>query len=462
MAAQQLATEVLRSRPSVFVDTDIANGKRLVKRHGACIRYTVEQGFFLWDGRRWTVDQKQIALAALAKDTALAIVDELNNAASGVREMLYRNARSCQSKAKLEAMMWSARSEPGTLVQLSDFDIDPWQFNTSTGTIDLRTGKLQAHVCESLISKMTNVSFDPKAECPQWIAFLNRVTNDNRELYDYLRRFVGYLLVGDTREQVLHFLYGDGANGKTVFCEVVQALLGDYAVTANTDLVMLRRHTSIPNDVARLRGVRVAFMNETAQGARFDEAKLKDLTGGDTLSARFLHHEYFDFRPTHRLVIRGNHKPTISGTDDGIWRRLRLLPFTVQIPLADQDHGLRQKLETELPGILNWALVGCAEWQRSGLCPPSTIIDAAREYREESDTLGRFIAECCESRTLGQVKSSVFFTRYQQYSEQASERWLPCKDLPREIQRRGYQWKRTKTGSFFVGLELKAADLEHF
>jgi len=239
---------------------------------------------------------------------------------------------------------------------------------------------------------------------------------------------------------------------------VLVRLLGDYAVAVSPDLIMLRRHGGIPNDVARLRGVRAALMNETSQGARFDEAKLKDLTGGDTLTARFLHQEFFDFHPTHRLLIRGNHKPTINGTDEGIWRRLRLVPFTVSIPPEEQDRDLLTKLEAELPGILNWALAGCREWQAEGLKPPPIIAEAVRQYREESDTLGRFVGECCEVRKLGQVKSSTLFKRYQEFCEQAGERWIPSKDFPAEMQRRGFEWKRTKAGSMFHGIELAGVD----
>jgi putative DNA primase/helicase len=179
-----------------------------------------------------------------------------------------------------------------------------------------------------------------------------------------------------------------------------------------------------------------------------------DLTGGDTLTARFLNQEFFDFNPTHRIVVRGNHKPAISGTDEGIWRRLRLVPFTVTIPEDERDHQLLSELEAELSGILNWAVAGCLEWQRMGLKPPAIVTDAVRAYREESDTLGRFIAEHCEMRALAQMKSSTFFQRYQQFAEQAGERWLQSKELPAEMHRRGIEWKRTKAGGMFVGIEF--------
>jgi putative DNA primase/helicase len=359
-------------------------------------------------------------------------------------------------------MTWLARSEPGIPSRLVDFDADGWLFNVANGTIDLRTGELRPHRREDHISNLSRIEYDKEASCELWDKFIVRVTAENRALYEYIRRFVGYLLVGDTSEQALHFLYGLGGNGKSVFCEVLLRLLGEYAVAVSPDLIMLKRHGGIPNDVARLRGVRAALMNETTQGARFDEAKLKDLTGGDTLSARFLHQEFFDFRPTHRIVIRGNHKPAINGTDEGIWRRLRLVPFTVTIPEAERDGNLQSKLDKELPGILNWAIAGCLEWQRDGLKPPAIITDAVRAYREESDTLGRFIADACEQRPLGQVKSSVFFRRYQHYAEHAGERWIPSKDLPHEMQRRGFDWKRTNAGCVYLGVEFQAEEIDQW
>ncbi|MGA2190543.1 MAG: phage/plasmid primase, P4 family [Steroidobacteraceae bacterium] len=445
--ANDLAAEI--------TDTDIANGKRLAARHGENLRFTIERGWYVWDRRRWQCDEKMVRLQGFAKETALAIYDEIKTAADP--KAMFAHAKRSQSKKSIEAMIWLARSEPGIPARLTEFDADGWVLNLANGTLDLRTGILRLHRREDLISNLVEIAFDPNAECELWDAFLWRVLDHNEELYAYLRRFVGYLLVGDTSDQSLHFLYGLGANGKSVFCEVLMRLLGEYAVAVSPDLIMLKRHGGIPNDVARLRGVRAALMNETSQGARFDEAKLKDLTGGDTLTARFLHQEFFDFRPTHRIVIRGNHKPAINGTDEGIWRRLRLVPFTVSIPPDEQDRDLIRKLEAELPGILNWALQGCREWQVEGLKPPPVIADAVRAYREESDTLGRFIAECCEVRQNAQVKSSSVFKRYQEFAEAAGERWIPAKDFPGEMERRGFTYKRGTGGTrFYHGIELKS------
>jgi putative DNA primase/helicase len=438
--------------PAALSDTDIANAKRLVERHSGSMRFAPSRGWFHWDGKRWAADQKGVKIQALAVDTAISIFDEIRESVN--RDAMMAHAKRSQSRKSIEAMIVLARSEPGIAVDLTNFDSDPWLFNVKNGTLDLRTSMLRPHSRADLISKLSPVDYDPAADCDLWNAFLTRVCGGDDELYAYLRRLVGYLLTGKTVEQVLHFLFGLGANGKSVFCEVMAALLGDYAQIAAPELVMARRHGGIPNDIARLYGARVAFMNETSQGSRFDEAKLKDLTGSDSLTGRFLHAEFFDFVPTHKLVIRGNHKPTISGNDEGIWRRLRLVPFTVQIPTVEQDRDLIEKLSGELPGILRWSVQGCREWQIGGLQPPATITDAVKQYRDESDVLGRFIDECCLVRKLAQVKSSVFFQRYQQFAERAGERWTASRDLPHEMQQRGFVWKRSKKNSTYEGLEL--------
>ncbi len=446
--------------PQGFVDTDMANARRLAQQHGHDLRYTAAAGWLAWNGKRWLEDRKGVAVQGLAKATAIAIFDEIKTAAD--RDAMMRHAKRSQSKNAIEAMVILARSEPGIPGELTDFDADPMLFNVANGTIDLRTGALRHHDRDDLLTRITTIEYSDTADCKLWDAFLRRVLGGDEELYNYARRLVGYLLTGKTSEQVLHFLYGLGSNGKSVFCEIIESLLGDYAIVVSPELVMLRRHGGIPNDIARLRGVRLALMNETSQGSRFDEAKLKDLTGGDTLTGRFLHAEFFDFTPTHKLIIRGNHKPAIAGTDEGIWRRLRLVPFVVTIPTNEQDQQLVEKLRGELPGILRWAVQGCLEWQRDGLQAPAPILDAVRQYREESDTLGRFITEQCEVRKLAQVKSSTFFQRYQQYAEAAGERWIASKDLPHEMQRRSFQSKRMTAGNFFLGIELTESQAAHW
>lgn len=439
-------------RTERLVDTDISNGQRLVTRYGSDIRYAPETGWLVWDGRRWSNDENGLRVQSFAKETAVAIMSEVKNAPD--REAMRKHAKRSQSRRAVENMIELAKSEPGISTELTDFDADQYLLNLQNGTLNLKTGELQRHRREDLITKIVHIPYAAGARCDRWFAFLMRVTDGDQDLCDYLKRMVGYLVTGCTSEQVLHFLYGSGANGKSVFCEILRALLGDYAVVSSPDLIMLKRHAGIPNDVARLRGARVALMNETAQGSKFDEAKLKDLTGGDSLTARYLHKEFFDFAPTHKLVIRGNHKPTIYGNDEGIWRRLRLIPFTVSIPQGERDLNLLDKLKAELPGILHWALEGYLEWQAVGLKPPAIVTEAVREYRDESDTLGRFIAERCTVRVVGRIQSSAFLSQYQQFCEHAGERPIAAKDLPSDMARRGFEWKRTNTGSIYLGIEL--------
>jgi putative DNA primase/helicase len=436
-----------------LTDTDIANSKRLAARHGCDMRFTAERGWLTYDGRRWRVDEKGVRIQGFAKATALSLYDEIQG--SFHQKAAFTHARRSQSRAAIDNMVKLARDETGIPVGLNDFDADPSLLNVANGTIHLKTGQLHTHRREDLITNIVDIPFDPNAECELWDAFLWRITDHNDELYAYLRRLTGYLLAGDTTDQSLHFLYGSGANGKSVFCEILMKLLGGYAVVVSPELIMAKHHGGIPNDIARLRGVRAALMNETKQGSKFDEAKLKDLTGGDTLTGRFLHQEFFDFSPTHKLIIRGNHKPAIQGTDDGIWRRLRLIPFSVHIPLAEQDKNLLGKLTQELPGILQWALRGHREWREDGLKPPTIVMDAVREYRSESDTLGQFIDEHCVLRSLAQVKSSFFFENYQSFCQKSGERWISHKELPNEMRKRGLIAKRTKAYSVFEGIEFR-------
>jgi putative DNA primase/helicase len=448
--------QLIRVEPppsDLISESDLANAWRFAELHGRDVRFTTAHGWLVWDGRRWASDEKGIAVQAMAKDTALQIARDLRAGNDMARR--YSSGKRFQSKAAIEAMVWLARSESGIPAILTDFDVDPWLLNVANGTLDLRTGTLRPHDRNDLISRIADVAWDPNAEFDRWDEFIMEIVGKDEDLYCYVRRLTGYLLTGITTEQVVHFLYGLGANGKSVFCETILSLLGDYAIVCSPELIMQRRHQGIPNDVARLRGIRVAMMNETGQGSRFDEAKLKDLTGGDSLSGRFLQQEFFDFSPTHKLVIRGNHKPAIQGTDEGIRRRLRLVPFNVTIPESARDPDLAQKLKAELAGILRWAVDGCIEWQEKRLSPPAIISEAGHEYREESDTLGRFISEGCEIRPLAQVKSSTFFKRYRDFCEASGERWISVKDLPSEMQRRDYQWKRTNTGAFYYGIELR-------
>jgi putative DNA primase/helicase len=278
-----------------------------------------------------------------------------------------------------------------------ELDTDPWLFNVVNGTIDLRTGELREHRREDFITKLAPVTFDPGAGCPRWEAFLRTIFAGNEELIGYMRRLVGYCLTGVTDEHILPFLYGTGANGKSTFCETILKLMGfDYAMKAAPDLLLAKRGESHPTDRADLYGKRFVACVETEEGRRLAEALVKELTGGDRVRARRMREDFWEFTPTHHVWLAGNHKPPIMGTDHGIWRRIKLIPFAVVIPKSEQDKKLPAKLATELSGILNWAIAGCLEWQRDGLRDPDIVSAATGNYSIEMDEVGQFVEEHCE------------------------------------------------------------------
>lgn len=383
----------------------------------------------------------------------LSIYDEIKDAA--VRDEVFRWAKRSQSARAIRDLITLAETEPDITARLTDFDADPWLLNCENGTIDLRTGKLISHKREALHSRMAPVAFDENARCDRWMTFLGDVTDTQVELMDFLQRAIGYSLSGLTREQCLFFCYGLGANGKSVFIETVQSMLGNYSMNTRSETIMLKRDGGIPNDVARLAGARFVAINETGENQRIDEPLLKDLTGQDTVTARFLHREFFDFKPAFKFWLRGNHKPQIRGTDLGIWRRIRLIPFTVTIPEADRDPDLGDKLLTELPGILRWAVEGTVKWQKAGLNPPQIVTDAVQEYRSEMDVLGQFLSDRCAVRQHAQVTAKALYRAYKEWANRSGEHSVNQTRFGLAMVERGFSKKRGTGGSYvYTGLEL--------
>ena len=275
--------------------------------------------------------------------------------------------------------------------------------NCRNGTLNLNTGKIRAHTPDDLITRLVDIDFIPEAECPGFLRFLDKVLESKQELIDYLQRFVGYSLTGRTTEQVLVFLYGTGANGKTTLANIIEQLLGDFAAVADRSLLMHRDNRTSSNDVAALRGARLVKVSELNDGERLDEASVKTMTGGDMVSCRFLYGEFFSYYPDYKILLLGNYKPKVRGRDLGIWRRIHLLPFKVAIPESERDQKLFEKLKAELPGILAWAVRGCLEWQRMGLKPPAGVRDEVEAYRHSEDIFRQWIEERC---VLGEAEKS--------------------------------------------------------
>jgi len=362
--------------------TEVANAWRLVARHGENVRWCDPwDKWLVWDGKRWAVD-RQRAMDEFAKDVYRGLWVEIGehvkkaegaadepakDLAKRLAEMI-RFAKATGGAHGIEALLKLARSEPGIPILPDALDSDPWSLNCLNGTLDLRTTELRPHRREDLLTKLCPVAYDPKADCPLWLGFLREIMGGEEDLLRYLRRAVGMSITGMVLDHVLLFLYGTGANGKSTFLGTMQELIGpDYAIKATTDLLMVRKGEAHPTERADLHGKRFVSCVEAGEGRRLAEALVKELTGGDRVRARRMREDFWEFSPSHKIWLAANHKPVVRGTDHAIWRRIKLVPFTVTIPDHQQDRDLPNKLKGELSGILNWAVMGCTEWQAEGL-----------------------------------------------------------------------------------------------
>jgi putative DNA primase/helicase len=264
-------------------------------------------------------------------------------------------------------------------------------------TIELKTGVSRPARQEDYLTKMSGTSLaKPGTPHPIWTAFLQRITNEDQELMKFLQRYIGYCMTGDISEHVFVFAYGTGANGKSTFIGTIQNIFGDYAVVADMSTFLASQNDRHPTELAKLRGARLVVATETQAGRAWDEAKIKALTGGEKLTARFMRQDFFDFFPTFKLFISGNHKPRLRGVDEAIRRRLLLVPFLVEIPKAERDPKLPEKLKPEWPAILRWCVDGCLEWQRIGLVPPAVVTEATDKYFDTEDSFGQWVEDDCD------------------------------------------------------------------
>jgi putative DNA primase/helicase len=435
--------------------TDMGNAERLIARHGEDLRYCYPWAkWLIWDGRRWVRDDSG-KLHNLAKETVRSIYQEAASAADEeARKALAKHATRSEAEVRVRAMIELAKSEVAILPD--KLDAVPDLLNCENGTIDLRTGELQEHRRENLITKIAPVQYQPGAEASAWESFLERVL-PSKELRGFVQRAAGYSATGDTSEQCMFINHGAGANGKSTFQEAVSAALGDYAMRAPTEMLLARRAGGVPNDVARLKGARFVSASETEEGRRLAESLIKDLTGQDTITARFMRAEFFDFRPTHKLWLSTNHKPEIRGTDTAIWRRIRLVPWSVTIPPAEQDKRLPVTLRRELPGVLAWIVRGCLEWRRGGLRAPDEVRRATVAYRAEMDVLAAFVSECCEEGVNFWDYSKELYETYKRWCEDNGERTENKRRFGERLRERGFERDRggARGAHIWRGVRLK-------
>jgi putative DNA primase/helicase len=399
--------------------TDLGNARRFVQRHGSDVRFCHPwQRWLVWNGRRWVPDQTGEVLRK-AKETVLSIYAEASEITDDrQRQATVDHARRSEAQVRLKALVASAESEPGLPILPDQLDAQPWLLNCQNGTLDLRTGELHPHRREDLLTKLIAVAYEPGALCPTWDAFLASALGSNQRMNTFLQRAAGYSLTSETREHCLFFLYGSGRNGKSTFLECFYGLLGDYAQKADFTTFLEKKHDSIRNDLARLKGCRFLSASEASEGRRLAEALVKDLTGGETITARHLYGEYFDFKPQFKLFLSANHRPSIRGTDEGIWSRIRLIPFTVFIPAQERDPRLPQKLRAEWPGILAWAVRGCLQWQKEGLAEPEEITCATQQYRDDMDPLAGFLSQHCRLSEEAAAPAKDLFESYSAWCRQ--------------------------------------------
>lgn len=437
--------------------TDTGNAERLVEAHGNDLRFCHSWGkWFYWDGRRWKLDDSGRPMR-LSKVIARRIRIEAKAAQDPeLREQLSKWARASESRGKRQAMVELAKCEDHIPIQHESLDLRPFLLNCLNGTLDLRSGKLRPHRREDYLTKLVPFDYDPVATCPLWLAFLERVVPD-AEVRAFLQRAVGYSLTADVSAQVFFFFYGLGANGKSTFLVVMQKMLGpDFAIQAAPELLLSRKERGHPTDQADLFRVRVAVCTEIGAGRLLDEVMVKQLTGGDLIRARRMREDFWQFSPTHKIWIAANHKPGVRGTDEAIWRRIHLIPFTVTIPEAERDPTLVDKLTAEIPGILAWAVQGCLQWRTKGLQPPEAVKLATKAYQEEMDVVGGFFDECCIRRKGASTPASALFKAYVAWVTANGEEPITQKAFGQRLSERGFQ--RTKRRGVYHYLDLLLVD----
>jgi putative DNA primase/helicase len=409
--------------------TDDGNAYRLIDLHGKDLRYIPGESWHWWDGTRWLRDssgesmRRARALVETLREEAAAEADKPDDKRDDkVAKALKQHARNSASRRGLEAMLAVARSDRRAIVDVAELDADPLSLNALNGTIDLRSGRLRPHERGDLITRRTTVAYDPEARAPTWEAFTRRVLPDEA-VRAYMQRLAGLAAMGHNADELLHVFYGSGANGKTKYVHTICSALGDYAATAGAELLLAgQRRSSGQPELVRLRGVRLLAAGETDESARLSVALVKSLTGGDTISARLLYaNEVVEFVPVFSPWLVTNHKPTIPEQSEGIWRRVRLVPFTVTIPKHERDLMLQGKLLAELEGVLAWIVEGARMYLADGLVPPKKVTEATSEYRDEENLIASFVAEQCETAEGYEVAASVLYAAWRHWCEASNE-----------------------------------------
>lgn len=451
------------------LDTELGNSQRIIKYFGNTLKYSAQRGWMVWNGHRWADDDfgmvrelsKRLPSLIRAEARLAPVADDNGEK---VKEILYKHAKKSSTAKSVKSTLYLTETDESVAAHINQFDKDLMALNLRDCTVNLETGERWEHNPADLNTRIASAVYSEVDDCPLWKEFLRRIM-PSEEMRGYLQRAVGYSLTGDVSEQVLFFCQGGGANGKSTFLDVILTMLGSYASTTPTETFAADKKSSIPNDIARLAGIRFCRVNETEEGCRLAESLIKQVTGGPLakIPARFLHKEYFEFVPQFKVWFDGNHKPIIKGVDHGIRRRLHLIPFSVKIPEPERDKMLMIKLIAELPGILKWCMEGAEWWYKwrkqygSGLRPPKEVTDFTDQYFEDLDTLKPFFEEECVMD--GIVGASELYDAYRNYADRSGAGVMSQTRFGLQMEQRGF--KRDKDSfennrrKIYLGISLK-------
>lgn len=432
--------------------TELGYANRLVHVYGDRLRYVAAwRKWLAWNGVRWAPDatgQADRWMKVIARRITCAAMEitDLDR-----RKAALSAARRGEASAGISGALKLASTVEGIAIEPEALDADPFLLNVANGTLDLRTMELGPHEPDNLLTKVTRAAYRPEVTGSDWTKFLDRV-QPKAEMRDFLARLVGHAVEGRVVAHILPIFYGEGANGKSTFIDAVMYSLGEYADTADPDLLTAKTFDAHPTGVADLFGLRLAVLHESDAGRRLAEGTVKRLTGGDRVKARRMREDFWSFDPSHSFMMLTNHKPLVGGTDEGIWRRLRLVPWDVIVPVAEQDLLLGDRLELEADVVLAWLLAGYSAWRQDGLGEPEAVVKATREYRDESDALRRFLHEECHLGPAFSVRSSLLFETWSAWCLEKKEEPGTAKAFTTALQKRGFDVKKTRDFNIWSGI----------
>lgn len=445
---------------------DTGRGLRLNDQFGDVFRYmAADKTWYFYNGSYWELDNgRHIELAAekvvnLIKtenpDFSFATQQDKDKA------MKEWNKFIKESRSHMAKIHMIEEFKKYVTIDHGVFDHDNMLLNTESGYVDLTNGELKDHDIKKMFSEQTASEYSDNIDCPMWKDFLEQIFNHDEKLIHYIQKAVGYSITGSTAEQVFFLLLGTGRNGKSVFINTIRNILGSYAKQMSVESIIVHNSSGSANsDIARLENTRLVTSSEANEGSRLDESLVKQLTGGDRILARFLYGQEFEYDPKFKIWMATNHLPFIRGTDEGIWRRIKVVPFNVQIPANKVDKNLENKLKAEWTGILNWIVQGAIMWQVEGLKDPEVVQDASKQYRENMDPLEAFLDECCKAGSNYTIMGRPSYNAYRDWARESNEHLMSMTKFGREMAKKLPKTKE-RNGTRYVGIQLKKEPL-HF